>query len=68
VSKPLIRDQARALLGKQVRVVLGRESDGQPAFITGRLLAFGDDGSFEVREDTGFVNYCWPLLEIEEAG
>lgn len=50
------------LLGKRVRVKLAEDK-----ITEGIFLAFGDEGTFEIEEDDGFVHYCWPLLDIEEA-
>lgn len=64
-------NEMRTLLGKQVKVTLdyGTYSPGGKAVIvTGKLLAFGDGGDFEVLEEDGFVHYCWPLLDMEEIG
>lgn len=58
----LIGARARKLLGKQVRVTLGNAP-----VVTGRLLGFGEGGDFEVLEADGFIHYCWPMLDIEEA-
>jgi hypothetical protein len=52
--------QNMKLLGKRVRVKLD-----ESVIVTGVLLGFGDDGTFEIGQD-GFVHYCWPLLDIEE--
>ena len=54
----------RQLLGKRVKVTM--DPDDPAAITEGTLLGFGDDGSFEIREDDGFVHYCWPMLNIEE--
>lgn len=62
-------DHARrvALLGKRVRVTLDRP-EGAPAVVTeGVLLRFGDEGTFVVEQADGFVHYCWPMLDVEEA-
>lgn len=60
----LIRDQARALLGKRVRVTL---KDDGPVIVTGKLLGFGEGGDFEILDDGDLtVHYCWPMLGIEE--
>jgi hypothetical protein len=58
-----------AYLGKRVRVVM----DWDPprgtghADIVGVLMAFGEDGTFRVRDDGGFMHYCWPCLDIQPA-
>jgi hypothetical protein len=49
------------LLGKQVRVKLDTNVVAE-----GKLLGFGDEGTFELLGDDGFVHYCWPMLDIEE--
>jgi hypothetical protein len=54
---------ARSLLGCQVRVKLGEQT-----VVHGRLLAFSDDGEFEVADSMGAVHYCWPMLAIEPLG
>lgn len=52
----------RSLLGKRVRVIL---EDRPSVICTGKLLAFSEDGGFEILEDDGMVHYCWPMLSIE---
>lgn len=47
------------LLGEQVEVKFGKTG-----IVYGKLLAFGDQGTFVIEEDNGEVLYCWPLLEI----
>jgi hypothetical protein len=32
--------------------------------VRGQLLGFGDDGTFETRDDMGIVHYSWPMLDI----
>jgi hypothetical protein len=55
-----------AFLGKRVRIRLSGIDDPDGVIIVrGKLLGFGEDGTFEVQEDDGFVHYCWPLLDIE---
>lgn len=54
-------ESAKQFLGKHVRVAL----DGETV-VTGRLLAFGQDGEFEIMESDGTIHYCWPMLDIEE--
>lgn len=57
-------DEARALLGKRVRVHLDH---GDAALVSeGKLLGIGQGGDFEILEDDGFIHYCWPMLAIEE--
>jgi hypothetical protein len=51
-----------AFLGKRVRVKLNAET-----VVTGIFLGFGSGGDVEILEDDGFVHFCWPMLEIEEA-
>jgi len=51
------------LLGKQVRVKLDAET-----VVTGIFLGFGSGGDVEILVGDGFVHYCWPMLEIEDAG
>lgn len=60
-------EQVTALLGKRVKVTLDNGGTVPAAIVEGQLLAFGDEGSFEVLQDDGFVHYCWPMLDIEEA-
>jgi hypothetical protein len=63
-------NRVRGLLGKRVRVVLHKPQPGnrdKAVITTGKLLGFGDGGYVEIEEDDGFVHYCWPMLEIEEA-
>lgn len=52
----------RMLLGKEVRVKLDANTIAK-----GKLLGFGDGGDFEILDEMGFVHYCWPMLDIEEA-
>lgn len=61
-------DDARSLLGKRVRVTLAYpdRENAVSTVATGILLAFGDDGEFEILDDGGFMHYCWPMLDIEE--
>lgn len=64
-------EDARALLGKRVKVTLAYpamdEEIGTPNTIAvGTLVGFGDGGDFEILEDDGFLHYCWPMLEVEE--
>lgn len=47
------------LLGEQVEVRFGKK-----AIVYGKLLAFGNEGTFIIEEDDGEVLYCWPLLAI----
>lgn len=58
-------EEFKSFLGKRVRVFLTQ--DEPVTIVTGTLLAFGDGGDFEILEDDGFVHFCWPMLEIEEA-
>ena len=53
------------LLGKRVRVTM--DPDDPAAITEGTLLGFGDDGSFEIREDDGFTHDCRPMLQITSA-
>lgn len=57
-------NDARALLGKQVRVTLSRPPN-RITIAEGQLLGFSDGGDFEILQDDGFVHYCWPMLDIE---
>jgi hypothetical protein len=40
--------------------------DTEDVIVVGVLVGFGDDGTFEIMEDDGFIIYGWPMLEIEE--
>ena len=60
------RDEAAAFLGKRVRVTLDRPTHEPVQIVEGKLLALGEDGTFEVLEDDDFVHFCWPMLKIEE--
>jgi hypothetical protein len=51
---------SRHLLGQRVRIKLDEN-----VIVTGKLLGFGDGGTFEIEEDDGFVHHCWPMLEVE---
>ncbi|QNO01126.1 hypothetical protein [Mycobacterium phage CELFI] len=53
-------EHMRSLLGEQVVVVLNREP---LATAVGELLSFEDGGEVVIRDDMGFVHYCWPALE-----
>ena len=58
---------AISLLGKRVKVTLDKANNKEEAVITeGQLLGVGDEGTFEILLDDGFVHYCWPMLEIKE--
>lgn len=60
---PQLFARARSLLGQQVRVT----TDRGPTVAAGRFLAVADDGSFVIEDNMdGTVNYCWPMLHIEE--
>jgi hypothetical protein len=56
-------DKARSLLGRQVVVTLG-DQDGEKVLARGRLLTCADSGGFTLKDDMGFIHYCWPLLDI----
>lgn len=54
------------LLGEEVVVTLS--SDKKPKSVAyGTLLSFGDSGEIVLKDDEGFLHYCWPLLEIRRA-
>ncbi|QFG14340.1 hypothetical protein PBI_TOURACH_105 [Mycobacterium phage Tourach] len=55
----------RSLLGQQVVVVLNREP---LAAVVGELLSFDEGGEVVIRDDGGFVRWCWPALEAERRG
>lgn len=46
--------------------VIDSQDYSRPVIAEGQLLGFGDEGTFEILGDDGFVHYCWPLLDIEE--
>jgi hypothetical protein len=56
-------EELRAMLGKEVRVVL--EFD-KGVVAEGKLLSFDEGGGFVLLDDMGFRHFCWPMLEIEE--
>ena len=58
---------AHKLLGKRVRVTYDRPEHGPARIVEGTLLHFCETGEFTVMHDDGFVHYCWPMLDIEEA-
>lgn len=55
-----------ALLGQEVVIVLERGAPDRTGAVVaqGTLLAFDDGGSAVVRDEMGFVHYCWPMLEV----
>jgi hypothetical protein len=55
----------RALLGKQVEVVLSRDPDVR---VRGVLHQFTDDGEICVREDDLTFRWAWPNLDTQEIG
>lgn len=55
-------DEIRALLGKNVRIVLDAEAG---VVSEGKFLEFDDGGSFTLVDDMGFKHYGWPMLEID---
>lgn len=57
-------NEARGLLGQQVRIMLDFEDEN--AVAEGRLLSICEDGSFVVLDDMGMKHYCWPLLKVVE--
>lgn len=52
-------DEVR-LLGQQVRVKL----DDKVVLIEGKFLSFSDGGEFVIQDESGFLHYCWPMLEV----
>jgi hypothetical protein len=63
--------EVRALLGKHVRVSLGKNvsylGSGKEVVVTGVLVGFGESGDFEIVDDCdSTLHYCWPMLDIEE--
>jgi hypothetical protein len=56
---------AMSLLGRQVKVYLSRDHEDPATVAVGQLLAIDEGGQIVVRDDMGFVHYCWPLLGIE---
>jgi hypothetical protein len=58
-------DSWRQLLGKQVRVTLDRPDSGPAVIAEGLLLAFDDGGEARLRDEAGFVHYCWPMLDVQ---
>lgn len=55
-------DKMRGLLGKEVVIVLNREP---LATAVGELLSFDIGGEVVLRDDEGFVNYCWPAIDLD---
>lgn len=51
-------------LGKQVEITLDNNPES-PVIVKGKLLAFCDDGEFEIESEDG-LHYCWPMLAIRE--
>lgn len=73
--RELLGKRVRVLLGYKVRQralepgmpFYNEEYDyDRPVVATGVLLAFGQDGEFELLQTDGMVHYCWPMLDIEE--
>lgn len=59
---------ASSLLGHEVVVTLDRPDGEKPATVAkGTLLAWADSGEVVVRDEMGFVHYCWPMLDIAPA-
>jgi hypothetical protein len=56
-----------SLLGKRVKVTLWEGQSHPKEVVTGKLLSFGEYGSFVILDDNDEIHYCWPLLKIEEA-
>jgi hypothetical protein len=58
------------MCGKKVKVTLDKGGYPDPltpaVIFVGELLGFGDEGTFELMGEDGFVHYCWPMLDIEE--
>jgi biotin-(acetyl-CoA carboxylase) ligase len=48
------------LMGKEVRVTLDDQH-----IATGTLIAYGDDGEIILRDEMGFLHWCWPALNVE---
>jgi hypothetical protein len=63
-SKPF--EKEKSLLGKQVRVKLGVNTDGTTVYADGQLVAFDNHGEVMLRSDAGVVTWSWPNLEMEE--
>jgi hypothetical protein len=55
--------RARSLLGQRVKATLAI-GDAPITIATGRLLRISDGGEMAIEDDNGFVNYCWPMLDI----
>lgn len=53
----------RTLLGKHVEVTYSEEPK---ATQVGVLHQFGDDGSVCIRDECGFLHWCWPNLKVRE--
>lgn len=63
-------ERATALLGREVVVTLDLGTEHDPAVVVqGTLLAWDDGGQavIRVRDDMGFVHYCWPMLDVVPA-
>lgn len=56
-------EEIRALLGKQVKIVLDREGEKE-VVSEGKLIEFDDAGGFVLLDEMGFRHYGWPMLEI----
>jgi hypothetical protein len=59
-------ERHKKLLGKPVCARLGVDGDGEPVYVRGQLVAFDAEGSFELRDESALVTWCWPMLEVTE--
>jgi hypothetical protein len=56
-------ETCKSLLGHKVRVTISDEPLVQHV---GILHGFTEDGEVDIREESGVIQFAWPLLEIEE--
>lgn len=63
-GRALVAQRATSLLGHEVVVTLARDSDDPATVARGTLLAWADSGEIVVRDEIGFVHYCWPMLDV----
>lgn len=57
-----------SLRGKQVRVYTvlpGHEKYPDGVCVAGVLHMVNEEGEFDVMDDTGVMQYCWPALRME---
>lgn len=54
------------LLGEEVQVIITDKWAFQKIIVEGKLLSFGTNGEFVVEDNNGFIQHCWPMLDIRK--